>query len=151
MDVVGVPVQVCDGTVVLPGVEHDQVEERSNRVAAPDTKVVIHLDLTDGHPPERVSKVSFLLDCTTRHLLEVGTHSIHLALINRNTAILHKGTFGVVQLRSSIAVSVVGNLDEKSVSRFFTIRRWSRLTSWSSQTGIHGKVAWLNCKSRSLR
>ena len=110
MDVVGVPVQISDGSIVLSGIKHDQIEERSNGEAAPDTEVVVHLDLTDGHPPERVSKVSNSSDCRIRHSLEVGTHGVHLALVNRYTAILHKGSLGVVQLGSSIAVSVVGNL-----------------------------------------
>jgi hypothetical protein len=49
------------------------------------------------------------------HSLEVGAHSVHLALIDRHTAILHKGSLSVVQLGSSVAVGVVGNLDSVSV------------------------------------
>lgn len=54
--VVGVPVQVGDGAVVLACVEHDQVEERADGERAPDTEIVIHLDLADA--TERVSECS---------------------------------------------------------------------------------------------
>ena len=37
MDVVRVPVKIGDGSVVLPGVEHDQIEKTSDGETPPDT------------------------------------------------------------------------------------------------------------------
>lgn len=64
MHVVGVPVQIGNGAIILPRVEHDQVEQTANAEAAPDAKVVVHFDLPDRHP------------------LKVSTDGIHLALIS---------------------------------------------------------------------
>lgn len=36
VDVIGVPVKIGDGTVVLAGVEHDQVEQRADLEVTPD-------------------------------------------------------------------------------------------------------------------
>jgi len=46
------PVQVSDTTVVLTSIEHDQVEKGSDGEGAPDSEVVVHLDLTNWHPLE---------------------------------------------------------------------------------------------------
>lgn len=92
VNVIGVPVKIGDGAVVLTSVEHDQVEQTTNAEASPDTEVVVHLNLTNGHP------------------LEVGSDSVHLSLINRNTTITDERCFGVVELRSTIAVCVVRDL-----------------------------------------
>ena len=89
MDIVGVPVQVSDTAVVLTGVEHDQIEKVSNGEVTPDTEVVVHLDLTDWHP------------------FEVSSDSVHLALINGNTAIGNERCLGVVEVSLSITVGVL--------------------------------------------
>lgn len=36
MDVVSVPVEVCDGAVIVPGVEHQEVDEFSDAEVSPD-------------------------------------------------------------------------------------------------------------------
>jgi len=92
VDVIGVPVEICDGAVVLAGVEHDQVEQAANAEAAPDTEVVVHFDLTNGHP------------------LKVSSDSIHLSLVDGNTAITDERSFSVVELRSAITVCVIRDL-----------------------------------------
>jgi hypothetical protein len=92
VDVVGVPVEIGDGAVVLTGIKHDQIEQAADAEASPDTKVIVHLDLTDRHP------------------LKVSSDSIHLSLVNRNTAVADERGLGVVELGSAIAVCVVRNL-----------------------------------------
>lgn len=52
MDVVGVPVQVRNGAVVLSSVKHDQIKEGAELEVSPDSKIVVHLDLSDWHPVE---------------------------------------------------------------------------------------------------
>ena len=44
--VVRVPVQVCDAAVVLARVEHDEVEKVANLEVAPDTEIVVHINLS---------------------------------------------------------------------------------------------------------
>jgi hypothetical protein len=92
MDVVGVPVEIGNGAVVLTGIKHDQIKQTSNAEASPDTEVIVHFDLTDRHP------------------LKVSSDSIHLSLIDRNTAVADERGLGVVELGSAIAVCVVRNL-----------------------------------------
>lgn len=92
VDVISVPVEIGNGAVVLTGVKHNQVEQAANAEASPDTEVVVHLNLTNGHP------------------LEVGSDSIHLSLVNRDTTVADKRGFGVVEIRSTIAVCVVRDL-----------------------------------------
>lgn len=92
-DVVGVPAtQSSDRPVVVTGVEHDQVEELSEREATPDTQVVVHVHLADGHP------------------LEVRTDGVHLALVDADAAVLDEGLFGVVEAGGTITVAVVRDL-----------------------------------------
>jgi hypothetical protein len=69
VDVVGVPVQISDPAVVMTSVEHDQVHNIAKGERPPDTQIVVHLDLTEGHP------------------FEVGADSVHLALIGRDASI----------------------------------------------------------------
>lgn len=80
MDVMGIPVEVRDGPIVLPGIQHNKIEKRTKGEGAPDAEVVVHLDLPDGHP------------------FEVSTYSVHLPLINSHAAVHDEGGFGVVQL-----------------------------------------------------
>lgn len=89
MNVVGVPVQISDGTIVLASIKHDQVEQTADAEASPNTEVVVHLDLTNGHP------------------FKVCSDCVHFSLVNRDTTITDEGGFGVVELRSTIAVCVV--------------------------------------------
>jgi hypothetical protein len=44
-----------------------------------------------------------------RHPFEVGSHSVHLALVNTNTAIFKERFFGVVEIGRAIAIAVVGD------------------------------------------
>ena len=92
MDVGGIPVEVRDGPIILPCIQHDKIEEGTKGEGAPDAEVVVHFDLPDGHP------------------FEISTHSVHLALINSHTAVHHEGGLGVVELRGAIAIGVVGYL-----------------------------------------
>lgn len=64
VDVICVPVQICDGTVIVSSVEHDQIEQAANAEASPNTQVVVHFHLSDWHP------------------LEICAHRIHLTLID---------------------------------------------------------------------
>lgn len=89
MDIIGVPIEIGYGAVVLTSVEHDQIKQTADAEAAPDAEVVVHLDLTNGHP------------------FKVGTHRVHLALVYRDTAIADERSLGVVKLGSSIAVGVI--------------------------------------------
>ena len=52
MNVIGVPVQIRDGSIVLPGIEHDEIEQRSDRKTPPNPEVVVHLNL-----PSSVNKI----------------------------------------------------------------------------------------------
>jgi hypothetical protein len=140
VDIVRVPVKIGDRTIVLAGIEHDKIEERSNREATPDTKVVVHLDLADRHPSKPSQHNQLASDCTIDNSLEVGANSVHLALVNRHTTILHKGRLGVVELGGAIAVCVVRHLHLWLASLLLEAVLSGWLTSWSSQTGIHGKV-----------
>ena len=69
MNVVGVPVQISNGTIVLTSIKHDQVKQTANAETSPDTKVIVHLNLTNGHP------------------LKVSSDGVHLSLIDRNASI----------------------------------------------------------------
>jgi hypothetical protein len=44
--IVGIGVGVGDRAIILPGVQHDKVNERTELEVSPDTKVVIHLNLS---------------------------------------------------------------------------------------------------------
>ncbi len=77
-DVVGVPVEIGDRSVVLSCIEDDQIEELAHFEVPPDAQVVVEIDLTDRHP------------------LKVSTDSVHLALINGNATAADEGAFGVV-------------------------------------------------------
>lgn len=50
MNIVRVPVKIGNTTVVLSSVKHYEVEQIADRKRSPDAKVVVHVDLTDGHP-----------------------------------------------------------------------------------------------------
>ena len=89
--VVGVPVEVGDGAIVLAGVEHDEVEEGAELEGAPDAQIVVHFDLTDWHP------------------LEVGTDGVHFPLVRGYAAVLDEGGFGVVEVGGCVAVGVIGD------------------------------------------
>lgn len=91
-DVVVVPAEGGDASVVVAGVEHDQVDKLSEREAPPDTQVVVHVHLADGHP------------------LEIGAHGVHFPLIDADATVVDERFFGVVQAGRAIAVTVVGDL-----------------------------------------
>lgn len=91
VDVVRVPVQVGDGPVVLPRVEHHQVEQLADAEGAPDAQVVVHLDLPDRHP------------------LEVGADCVHLHLVDGEAAVVNERGFVVGQVGGAVAVGVVGD------------------------------------------
>ena len=58
----------------------------------PDAEIVVHVDLANWHP--------FI----------VGSNRIHLALVNRYTAVAEEGVFGIVEFRHAVAVSIISNL-----------------------------------------
>lgn len=45
MDVIGIPVKIGDGSIVLPGIQHDEIEQRSDRKTPPNPEVIVHFDL----------------------------------------------------------------------------------------------------------
>ena len=45
MNVIGVPVEIGDGSVVLPGVKHDEIKQGSDWKTPPNAEVIVHLDL----------------------------------------------------------------------------------------------------------
>lgn len=59
VNVLCVPAKVGDTTVVVASVQHDQVEKTADAESSPDTKVVVHVNLTNGH----VLEISLLTDC----------------------------------------------------------------------------------------
>ncbi len=91
MNVMSIPIQICDGAIILSSVKHDEIQQGAELEASPDPKVVVHFDLADGHP------------------LEVGSDGVHLPLVDCNTTILHERGLSIVQIRRAIAVGVVGN------------------------------------------
>lgn len=91
-DVVVVPAEGGDASVVVASVEHDQVDKLAEREASPDTQVVVHVDLADGHP------------------LEVGAHGVHLPLVDADATVVDERFFGVVQAGGATTVTVVGDL-----------------------------------------
>ena len=91
MDVIRVPVEVCDGAVVLPRVEHHEVDERADAERPPDAQVVVHFDLADRHP------------------FEVGAHGVHFHLVDGEAAVVDEGGFVVGDVRGAVAVGVVGD------------------------------------------
>ncbi len=46
LTVIGVPVEVGDGSVVGARVKHDQVEKRAKGEGSPDPEAVVHVDLS---------------------------------------------------------------------------------------------------------
>jgi hypothetical protein len=92
MDIVCVPIQVRDRSVVLPGIKHDQIGEVAKLERAPDAQVVVHLHLADWHP------------------LEVGANGIHLPLVDRDATIFDERVLGIVQLGRSVPIGIICNL-----------------------------------------
>ena len=87
-----VPVEIRDGPIVLSGVQHDQIQQRTDGETAPDPKTVVHLNLTDRHP------------------LEVGSHRVHFPLVDTYSAVLDERGFCVVELGRAVAIGIVGHL-----------------------------------------
>lgn len=83
--------EISDGTIVVASVKHGQIEKGTHLEVPPDSKVVVHVNLTNGHP------------------LEISTNSVHLALIDANAARTDERIFGVVHGAETVAVSVVSN------------------------------------------
>lgn len=79
MHIVRVPIQVGDGSIVLTGVKHDQVNQGADGEGSPDTQIVIHFHLSNGHP------------------LEVRSDGIHLSLVNTDASVLDERGFGIVE------------------------------------------------------
>ena len=57
-----------DGTIVVTGIEHDEVKEFAHGEAPPDSEIVIQIYLTDGHP------------------FKIGSYRVHLALVDAYSA-----------------------------------------------------------------
>lgn len=69
MDIISVPVEVGDAAIVLASVEHNEIHKISNLEISPDSKIVIHLNLSNGHP------------------LKIRSDGVHFVLINRNSVV----------------------------------------------------------------
>lgn len=46
IDIVGIIVGIGDRAIILPGIQHDKVNERAELEVSPNTKVVIHFNLS---------------------------------------------------------------------------------------------------------
>lgn len=94
----GCHLQVGYTSIIMPCVQHNEVEERSNREGSPDTQIVVHIYLPNGHP------------------LEVGPHSVHLPLFKGDIlatvldVVLHEAGLCIVPARHAVAVSVIADL-----------------------------------------
>lgn len=55
MNIIRVPVEVGNGSIVMTSIEHNDIEKGTNGEAPPDAQVVVHLDLTG----DRVSNAPF--------------------------------------------------------------------------------------------
>jgi hypothetical protein len=86
VDVVGVPVQVRDGAIVLPGIKHGQVHQLAELEVSPDSEVVIHLDLTVQHLATCGQRRSGAI-IPERHPFKVGSDGVHLPLVGGNATI----------------------------------------------------------------
>ena len=59
-------VQVRDGAIVLPGIEHGQVHQLAELEGSPDSETVIHLDLTVQHLATCVQRKGTQTDSLSR-------------------------------------------------------------------------------------
>lgn len=87
-----VPVEICDGPVILSSIQDDQIEQRADGETTPDPQTVVHVHLTDRHP------------------LEVSAHGVHFPLIDTDSAILDEGGLGVVELGRAVTICIVSDL-----------------------------------------
>lgn len=92
-DIVSIPIERRDRPIVVPSIKHNQINKLAQREATPDSEIVIHVDLADGHP------------------LEVSTHSVHLPLVDANAAVVDERLFSVVQAGAAVSVAVVADLE----------------------------------------
>lgn len=104
--------QTRNATVVVAGVEDNQVHQTAQLKRPPDAEVVVEVDLADGDP------------------LEIRPHGVHLALVYADSGpVVAEGLFGVVETRASVPVAVIRDLltskdqqwTSRSCVRFFFI------------------------------
>ena len=87
VDIVRVPVQISDASIVLTSVENDKVKQCTNGEASPNSQIVVHLNLADRHP------------------LEISSNSVHLSLVNTDSTISNERGLGIVQFYQGYTVS----------------------------------------------
>lgn len=75
----------------IRSLSHCQLRNGGNK-QKDNTHIVTDVDLSNGLP------------------FPVGSHSVHLSLIHRDTAICNEGGFRVVEFGHTVAPSIVGNL-----------------------------------------
>jgi hypothetical protein len=71
---------------------HTQIEQLSHLEVSPDAKIIVQVDLTNGHP------------------LEVRTDCVHLARVYTDSTELQKGSLGIVHTTGAIPIAVITNL-----------------------------------------
>jgi len=92
-----VPVEIRDRSVIITSIQHDKVNKSTQVEGSPDTKIVVHLNLSDRHP------------------FEVCTNCIHLPLVEADmlatklNVVLEVAGFSVVLVGDTVTVSLVGN------------------------------------------
>ena len=129
IDVVIIPIQRRDASVIIPCIQHDQVHHlaqflrfRQNLEQGfseycqhwwRDLSLIIHGRPTRVEETYKIAPDPQIIvhsDLANRLILEVSSHSIHLTLIDRHTAILNERFFSVVHFREAISVAVIGDL-----------------------------------------
>jgi hypothetical protein len=69
MNVISIPVQIRNRTIVLTSIKHEEIHQVANLEVTPDTEIVVHLNLANWHP------------------FEVSANSIHFALVDRDSTV----------------------------------------------------------------
>ena len=72
VDVMCIPVQIGDGSIVVTSIKHYKVKQCTDRKASPNSQIVIHFNLANWHP------------------LKVSSNSVHLSLVDTDSAIPNK-------------------------------------------------------------
>lgn len=84
LDVVIIPVERRDRSVVITRVEHNQVEELAHFEASPDAQIVIHVHLANSILHVSEGMMESLMNA--RHPFEIGSNGVHFAGINADAS-----------------------------------------------------------------
>jgi hypothetical protein len=60
MNIISVLIKVSDAAIILANAKHDEIHKVPNLEVSPYAEVVIHLNLSDGHPL-KVGSYAFIL------------------------------------------------------------------------------------------